>query len=93
MAYGFYNSQSRVALRLLEWEEAASVDESWFRDKVAIAINSRRDILSNGQTNACRLIFSESDYLPGLIVDQYAGHLAVQVLTSGVQNSFTGYYR
>ena len=85
MAYGFYNNQSRVALRLLEWEEAVSVDEAWFRNKVAMAVDTRKDILSNGQTNACRLIFSESDYLPGLIVDKYAGHLAVQVLTSGMQ--------
>ena len=43
------------------------------------------NILADGTTNTCRLIFSESDYLPGLIVDKYAGHLAVQVLTSGIE--------
>ena len=86
MAYGFYNDQSRVALRLLEWDEAVTVDEAWFRNKVAIAVAGRRDILADGGTNTCRLIFSESDYLPGLIVDKYAGHLAVQVLTSGMEN-------
>jgi 23S rRNA (cytosine1962-C5)-methyltransferase len=86
MAYGFYNDQSRVALRLLEWDEIVNVDESWFRNKVAVAVNSRVDLLSSGQTNTCRLIFSEADYLPGLIVDKYAGHLAVQILTSGIEN-------
>lgn len=86
MAYGFYNDQSRVALRLLEWDEAVVVNEDWFREKVAIAVASRGNILIEGVTNTCRLIFSESDYLPGLIVDKYAGHLAVQVLTSGIQN-------
>jgi 23S rRNA (cytosine1962-C5)-methyltransferase len=85
MAYGFYNDQSRVTLRLLEWNKDVQVDEAWFREKVAIAVKSRDSILANG-TNTCRLIFSESDYLPGLIVDKYAGHLAVQVLTSGIQN-------
>jgi 23S rRNA (cytosine1962-C5)-methyltransferase len=85
MAYGFYNDQSRVALRLLEWDEAIEVNEQWFRDKVADAVASRRDILIDGVTNTCRLIFSESDYLPGLIVDKYAGNLAVQVLTSGIE--------
>jgi 23S rRNA (cytosine1962-C5)-methyltransferase len=85
MAYGFYNDQSRVTLRLLEWNKDVQIDESWFREKVATAIKSRANILANG-TNTCRLIFSESDYLPGLIVDKYAGHLAVQVLTSGIQN-------
>ena len=85
MAYGFYNDQSRVALRLLEWDENTEVSESWFREKVAAAVASRTDLLADGSTNTCRLIFSESDYLPGLIVDKYAGHLAVQVLTSGIE--------
>ena len=85
MAYGFYNDQSRVALRLLEWDENVAVDEQWFHTKVAEAVASRSDVLVDGVTNTCRLIFSESDYLPGLIVDKYAGHLAVQVLTSGME--------
>jgi 23S rRNA (cytosine1962-C5)-methyltransferase len=85
MAYGFYNNQSRVALRLLEWDENVTVDEQWFRDKVAVAVASRGTLLADGITNTCRLIFSESDYLPGLIVDKYADHLAVQVLTSGIE--------
>jgi 23S rRNA (cytosine1962-C5)-methyltransferase len=85
MAYGFYNDQSRVALRLLEWDEAVAVDEQWFREKVAVAVAGRSSLLVAGVTNTCRLIFSESDYLPGLIVDKYADHLAVQVLTSGIE--------
>ena len=85
MAYGFFNDQSRVALRLLEWDEHVVVDDTWFREKVATAVKSRANILADGTTNTCRLIFSESDYLPGLIVDKYADHLAVQVLTAGIE--------
>ncbi|MDB4922110.1 class I SAM-dependent rRNA methyltransferase [Mucilaginibacter sp.] len=85
MAYGFYNDQSRVALRLLEWDEAVEVNEQWFREKVAVAVEGRSSLLADGIINTCRLIFSESDYLPGLIVDKYADHLAVQVLTSGIE--------
>ncbi|RWY47346.1 class I SAM-dependent rRNA methyltransferase [Mucilaginibacter gilvus] len=87
LAYGFYNDQSRVAVRLLEWEESIAVDAEWFRQKVRTAVAGRAHILADGDTDTCRLIFSESDYLPGLIVDKYAGHLAVQVLTSGMQNA------
>ncbi|WP_374948959.1 class I SAM-dependent rRNA methyltransferase [Mucilaginibacter sp.] len=87
LAYGFYNDQSRVAVRLLEWDENVAVDEHWFREKVRTAIAGRAHILADGSTDTCRLIFSESDYLPGLIVDKYADHLAVQVLTSGMQNA------
>jgi 23S rRNA (cytosine1962-C5)-methyltransferase len=85
MAYGFYNDQSRVALRLLEWDETVEINEQWFKNKVAVAVESRSEVLLDGVTNTCRLIFSESDYLPGLIVDKYADHLAVQVLTSGIE--------
>lgn len=85
MAYGFYNDQSRVAVRLLEWDENTPVDDNWFREKVRTAVAGRAHILADGSTDTCRLIFSESDYLPGLIVDKYADHLAVQVLTSGMQ--------
>ncbi|MEB0260861.1 MULTISPECIES: class I SAM-dependent rRNA methyltransferase [unclassified Mucilaginibacter] len=87
MAYGFYNDQSRVAVRLLEWDESVAVDDNWFREKVQVAVAGRAHILADGTTDTCRLIFSESDYLPGLIVDKYADHLAVQVLTSGMQNA------
>jgi 23S rRNA (cytosine1962-C5)-methyltransferase len=87
LAYGFYNNQSRVAVRLLEWDESVAVDADWFRQKVRTAVAGRAHILADGDTDTCRLIFSESDYLPGLIVDKYAGHLAVQVLTSGMQNA------
>lgn len=84
LAYGFYNRQSRVAVRLLEWNDAVFIDENWWRKRIATAVNYRKSVL-NDQTNACRLIFSEADFLPGLIVDQYADHLSVQILTSGME--------
>ncbi|RFZ82637.1 class I SAM-dependent rRNA methyltransferase [Mucilaginibacter terrenus] len=87
MAYGFYNNQSRVAVRLLEWDESVAVNDDWFRNKVRIAVAGRAHILASGETDTCRLIFSEADYLPGLIADKYADHLALQVLTSGIQNA------
>ncbi|WP_345953875.1 class I SAM-dependent rRNA methyltransferase [Mucilaginibacter sp. PAMB04168] len=89
MAYGFYNDQSRVALRLLEWDENTPIDENWFRRKVAIAVESRNYVLQSGKTDTCRLIFSEADYLPGLIVDKYADYLSLQILTSGIQNNLS----
>ncbi|WP_448703035.1 class I SAM-dependent rRNA methyltransferase [Mucilaginibacter sp. AW1-3] len=86
MAYGFYNDQSRVALRLLEWDENVTIDDAWWRNRVAVAVAARQAILEDGVTDTCRLIFSESDYLPGLIVDKYADHLSLQILTSGIEN-------
>src|SRR5471032_3000630 len=51
MAYGFYNDQSRVALRLLEWDENVAIDEAWWRNKVAVAVAARQSILEEGITN------------------------------------------
>ncbi len=86
MAYGFYNSQSRVAVRLLEWNEEIEIDESWWRNKIKKSVNLRADLLSSNETDTCRLIFSEADFLPGLIVDKYGDFLSVQLLTSGIEN-------
>jgi 23S rRNA (cytosine1962-C5)-methyltransferase len=84
LAYGYYNDASRVAVRLLSWEEENVPDENWWRTRLQAAVAARATIL-NDDTNTCRLVFSESDYLPGLIVDKYGDYLSVQMLTSGVE--------
>jgi len=84
LAYGFYNNQSRVAVRLLEWDDAVFIDENWWRGRIQTAVNNRKEVL-NDQTNTCRLIFSEADFLPGLIVDKYSDHLSVQILNPGME--------
>jgi len=86
LAYGYYNSQSRVAVRLLEWEEETTVDKDWYQQKLRNAIASRAHVLNNEDTNTCRLVFSEADYLPGLIVDKYADFLSLQILSAGIEN-------
>ena len=85
LAYGFFNSKSRVAVRLLEWNLETEINESWWRRKIKIAVK-HRDELNTEDTNTYRLIFSEADFLPGLIVDCYADFLSVQILTSGIEN-------
>ena len=84
LAYAYYNGQSRVALRLLEWDERARINKQWYEGKLRDAISSRLHIL-NESTNACRLVFSEADFLPGLIVDKYADFLSLQLLSAGVE--------
>lgn len=86
LAYGYYNGQSRVAARLLEWDENTVIDRSWYAARIKAAIASRAHVLQPGKTDTCRLIFSEADYLPGLIVDQYANFLSLQILSAGMEN-------
>jgi 23S rRNA (cytosine1962-C5)-methyltransferase len=84
LAYGYYNNQSRVAVRLLEWDEATEINDNWWVEKIKAAVAARQNVLNEG-TNTCRLIFSESDYLPGLIVDIYNDYLSLQILTQGIE--------
>jgi len=82
---GYFNPKSQIAVRILTWDEAEEVDEAFWRRRLAAALELREKTLNlTATTNACRLVNSEGDGLPGLIVDQYADYLAVQFLTLGI---------
>ena len=85
LAYGFFNDRSRVAVRLLEWNPEIEVNENWWRNRIQKSVQARKNLLLSTDTNAYRLIFSETDYLPGLIVDRYADFLSVQILSAGME--------
>jgi 23S rRNA (cytosine1962-C5)-methyltransferase len=87
LAYGYFNDQSRVAVRLLEWDENQIIDEAWYAQKINQAITSRAHLLKSKNTNTYRLIFSEADFLPGLIVDKYDDFLSVQILSTGIEQA------
>lgn len=84
IAYGLYNSISRVAVRLLEWDPSIHVNEDWWRKRIQSAVQSRRHLLSENN-NSVRLVFAEADFLPGFIADLYAGFVSVQVYSTGVE--------
>jgi 23S rRNA (cytosine1962-C5)-methyltransferase len=85
LAYGYYNQASQIALRLLEWNENNIVNETWWHDKISQSIARRKLLADDTETNAYRLVFGESDMLPGLIVDRYADFIATQFLTAGIE--------
>jgi 23S rRNA (cytosine1962-C5)-methyltransferase len=82
LAYGYYNSKSQISIRLLEWNKDIDIDDSWWGDKIKNSISRRDSII---KTDSYRLIFSEADYLPGLIVDKYGDYFVMQVLTAGIE--------
>ena len=85
LAYGYYNSRSQIRIRLLDWSEDAIFDNSWWHEKLKSAISRRAHLLEGPRTNACRLVYGESDFLPGLIVDKYADFIVIQILTAGIE--------
>ncbi len=86
LARGYYNAASKIRARLLTWDENETIDNAFWRRRVAAAIARRRALLGSSEANnACRLVMSEADQLPGLIVDQYGDHLVLMALTAGIE--------
>ena len=83
LARAEYNPRSQIRARAFCWDEQVMPDETFWQGRLAAAI-ARRDALLPG-VEARRLVFAESDGLPGLIVDQYGRHLVVQFLTAGAE--------
>ena len=84
IARGYYNPQTDIAIRILTRDPAQTIDADFLRRRVRSAV-ALRQTLDPAQTNAYRLINSEGDGLPGVIVDYYAGILVAQIHTAGME--------
>src|SRR5580700_3048432 len=78
-----YSSSSQIAIRLISHEPVADLP-ALLRQRLADAIAYRGKIIQD--TNAYRVVFSEADFLPGLIVDRYNDILSVQILTQAMDS-------
>src|SRR5271166_5016685 len=79
-----YSSSSQIAIRLISNEPVADFP-ALLRQRIAEAIACRERFVRD--TNAYRVIFSEADFLPGLIVDRYNDVLSMQVLTQAMDRN------
>lgn len=85
LAYGYFNDQSKIMVRAIEWNEQESVNDNWWKNKLEKAVKRRVDLFNSTDTDSFRIVYSEADGLPGLIVDKYADYLVVQILTVGIE--------
>lgn len=85
LARGSLNRRSQLQLRLLTWDSQEIVDADFWRRRVQRALAGRAALAADPDTNVYRLVYSESDGLPGLIVDRYGDWLAMQCLTLGIE--------
>src|SRR6204780_2456779 len=76
-----YSSSSQIAIRLISRQPVADLP-ALLRQRIAEAIAYREPLIRD--TNAYRVIFSEADFLPGLIVDRYNDILSMQILTQAM---------
>jgi len=78
----FYSDQSEIALRFLTTGEE-TIDREWWRARLRRSAARRASIAL--ETNAYRLVYSEGDLLPSLIVDTYDDVLVMQTLSQGTE--------
>lgn len=82
---GYFNPRSQIAVRVLSWREDAVIDAGWWRVRLQAAIDARAGLAAYEGLTAYRLVYAESDGLPGLIVDRYGEYLVIQSLTLGIE--------
>jgi 23S rRNA (cytosine1962-C5)-methyltransferase len=81
---GFYNAHSSIPVRMLTRDENEKIDAQWMFRRIQQAVILRLRAFDETITNAYRLIHSENDFLPGLVVDRYGDYLVVQIHTLGM---------
>ena len=84
MCIGDYSPDSNIAVRVLSWKNLPKIGKELFERRIQNAYRYRKLIYP--RETSYRLIFSEGDFLPGLIVDKYGQYLAVQPLTAAMEN-------
>lgn len=81
LGIGFYNSKSKINVRLVDTERV-EIDENWFIQRIRAAIDLRRRALPGA--TSYRVVNAESDFMSGLIVDNYEGILVLQTSSLGM---------
>jgi 23S rRNA (cytosine1962-C5)-methyltransferase len=85
LARGSYSAKSQIRVRILSFDLDEHVDPELIKKRIARAIALRKDISALSGTDAYRLIFAESDGLPGVIADRYGDFLVCQFLSAGAE--------
>jgi len=79
---GYYNKHSLIAARILSWKDE-SIDRAFLLRRIKEAKNLRESLYPD--LNCYRLVYSEADFLPGLIIDKYNEYFSIQILTTGME--------
>ena len=87
IARGLFNSQSKITVRLYSWDADVPLDAAFFRGRLERAIRLRRELLNlDGPDRGWRVVFSEADFLSGMVVDKYGDWLTLQFTSLALAN-------
>ena len=82
---GMLSEQSKIRVRLLSRNANDRFDEAFWRRRLQWAWDYRKQVLSPEELSCCRVVFGESDALPGLTVDRFGPYLVTQTLSVGIE--------
>ncbi len=85
LALAAWSEHSQISLRVWSFDETTAIDQKFFEQRIGQAVRRRERLGLPAQSNALRLIYGESDGLPGLIIDRYADQLVLQILSAGAE--------
>jgi len=83
LARGAYSPRSQITVRVWTFNPDEEITPAFFRERLKRAIAYRRTLTESKDLTAVRLVHSESDGLPGLIVDRYGNFLVCQFMAAG----------
>lgn len=81
MGRGFINNASKIRVRMMTRNVNQEINQEFLRMRVKNAWEYRKKVID---TESCRVIFGEADFLPGLVVDKFSDVLVVQSLALGI---------
>lgn len=81
---GLLSLNSKIRIRIISRNANDRFDEPFFERRIRWAVEYRKTVLS-GDIHACRLIFGEADWMPGVTVDKYGDILVTQILSFGME--------
>ena len=82
---GFYNSNSKIRVRLLSRNANDDFSDAFWERRVRYAWDYRKTVMGETDSRCCRLIFGEADLFPGLTVDRFESVLVTQTLSLGME--------
>lgn len=81
---GYYNHHSQIRVRLLTRNSDEEINQTFFEKRLQALMEVRKKFINEKETNAYRIVFGESDALPGLILDRYDEVYVMQIHTAGM---------
>ena len=82
---GFYNSHSRIRVRLVSRNANDDFSDAFWERRIRYAWNYRKTVMGETDSRCCRVIFGEADLFPGLTVDRFESVLVTQTLSLGME--------